>query len=83
MTYRNNEGRYDDDEVACRFRRILQNVSLMVGPVVQGTIVDITLRLRTQRLALVEDVAKMYRMVLMNTADRRESYTYTTAFNKF
>lgn len=47
------------------------NDALMVGPVVQDMIVDITLRFRTHRFALVGDVAKMYRMVLMNAADHQ------------
>ncbi|XP_062703581.1 uncharacterized protein LOC134286035 [Aedes albopictus] len=47
------------------------NDALMVGPVVQDMIVDITLRFRTHRFALVGDVAKMYRMVLMNAADQQ------------
>ncbi|XP_062556585.1 uncharacterized protein LOC134221410 [Armigeres subalbatus] len=47
------------------------NDALMVGPVVQDMIVDIALRFRTHRFALVGDVAKMYRMILLNPDDQQ------------
>ncbi|XP_062711815.1 uncharacterized protein LOC134289648 [Aedes albopictus] len=47
------------------------NEALMVGPVVQDDIQDISLRFRLHRYALVGDVAKMYRMVLHTEDDRR------------
>lgn len=51
--------------------RVSFNDALMIGPIVQGMKVDTTYRFRTHRFALVGNVAKMYRMVLMNAADQQ------------
>ncbi|XP_062542246.1 uncharacterized protein LOC134210216 [Armigeres subalbatus] len=59
-------------DASCRTSSgISLNDALMVGPVVQDMIVDIALRFRTHRFALVGDVAKMYRMILLNPADQQ------------
>ncbi|XP_062538172.1 uncharacterized protein LOC134206468 [Armigeres subalbatus] len=59
-------------DASCRTSSgISLNDALMVGPVVQDMIVDIALRFRTHRFALVGDVAKMYRMILLNPDDQQ------------
>ncbi|XP_058827738.1 uncharacterized protein LOC131687658 [Topomyia yanbarensis] len=47
------------------------NDALMVGPVVQDDLLDIILRFRLHRYAIVADVAKMYRMVNVTADDQR------------
>ncbi|XP_065082920.1 uncharacterized protein LOC135705238 [Ochlerotatus camptorhynchus] len=46
------------------------NDALMVGPVVQEDLITITLRFRLFRIAIVADVEKMYRMILIYLLDR-------------
>ncbi|XP_062538401.1 uncharacterized protein LOC134206692 [Armigeres subalbatus] len=45
------------------------NEALCVGPVVQDELIDIILRFRTFPVALVGDIAKMYRQVLIHPDD--------------
>ncbi|XP_058830213.1 uncharacterized protein LOC131689266 isoform X1 [Topomyia yanbarensis] len=45
------------------------NESLLVGPVVQDDLVAIVLRFRTYPVALVADIEKMYRQVLLHPED--------------
>ncbi|XP_055623247.1 uncharacterized protein LOC129766684 [Toxorhynchites rutilus septentrionalis] len=45
--------------------------SLCVGPVVQDDLLDIILRFRTFPIALVADIAKMYRQILVHPDDVR------------
>ncbi|XP_041785595.1 uncharacterized protein LOC121600876 [Anopheles merus] len=47
------------------------NDILCVGPIVQDKLLDIVLRFRTYQIALVEDIAKMYRQILLHSDDRR------------
>ncbi|XP_065089273.1 uncharacterized protein LOC135710593 [Ochlerotatus camptorhynchus] len=47
------------------------NDALMVGPVVQDELVNINLRFRLHRFAVVADVAKMYRMIGVCGPDRK------------
>ncbi|XP_055633327.1 uncharacterized protein LOC129773709 [Toxorhynchites rutilus septentrionalis] len=46
------------------------NDGLMVGPVVQEDLLSIVLRFRFRRFAIIADIAKMYRMVKLNSADQ-------------
>ncbi|XP_062716565.1 uncharacterized protein LOC134291988 [Aedes albopictus] len=46
------------------------NDGLMVGPVVQDDLVSITLRFRMSRYAIVSDIEKMYRQILVFSSDR-------------
>ena len=46
------------------------NDALMVGPVVQDDLMDITLRFRLSQFAIVADIAKMYRMVKVQASDQ-------------
>ncbi|XP_049291622.1 uncharacterized protein LOC125768263 [Anopheles funestus] len=46
------------------------NEALCVGPVVQDELLDQLLRFRTYRVALVGDIAKMYRQILLHPDDR-------------
>ncbi|XP_058448801.1 uncharacterized protein LOC131428773 [Malaya genurostris] len=46
------------------------NDALMVGPVVQDDLLNIIIRFRLHRYALVADIAKMYRMVQVQPADQ-------------
>ncbi|XP_062704313.1 uncharacterized protein LOC134286676 [Aedes albopictus] len=47
------------------------NEALMVGPVVQDELININLRFRLHRFAVVADVAKMYRMIAVSGPDRK------------
>ncbi|XP_041786790.1 uncharacterized protein LOC121602662 [Anopheles merus] len=47
------------------------NDILCVGPIVQDELLDIVLRFRTYQIALVGDIAKMYRQILLHSDDRR------------
>ncbi|XP_040164709.1 uncharacterized protein LOC120901069 [Anopheles arabiensis] len=47
------------------------NEALCVGPVVQDDLLDIILRFRTYKVAVVGDIAKMYRQVLLHPNDRK------------
>ncbi|XP_055622079.1 uncharacterized protein LOC129765691 [Toxorhynchites rutilus septentrionalis] len=47
------------------------NEALCVGPVVQDDLLDIILRFRTFPIALVADIAKMYRQILVHPDDVR------------
>ncbi|XP_055589224.1 uncharacterized protein LOC129741507 [Uranotaenia lowii] len=47
------------------------NDALMVGPVVQDELLDITLRFRLHQYAIVADIAKMYRMIKVQRGDHR------------
>ncbi|XP_053692086.1 uncharacterized protein LOC128740561 [Sabethes cyaneus] len=47
------------------------NNALLVGPVVQDDLLNIILRFRLHRYAIVADIAKMYRMIRMQPADQR------------
>uniref|UniRef100_A0AAG5DRE2 Peptidase aspartic putative domain-containing protein n=1 Tax=Anopheles atroparvus TaxID=41427 RepID=A0AAG5DRE2_ANOAO len=47
------------------------NEALRVGPVVQDDLLDIILRFRTYKVALVGDIAKMYRQIVVHPDDRR------------
>ncbi|XP_062534477.1 uncharacterized protein LOC134203611 [Armigeres subalbatus] len=47
------------------------NDALMVGPVVQDELININLRFRLHRYAVVADVAKMYRMVAVSGPDQK------------
>ncbi|XP_055589611.1 uncharacterized protein LOC129741843 [Uranotaenia lowii] len=58
-------------DASCRTSTgISLNDALMVGPVVQDELVDIILRFRLHRYAVVADVAKMYRMVRVQESDQ-------------
>ena len=46
------------------------NDVLMVGPTVHSSLVDVLLRFRMHRIALVADVSKMYRAIQLPLADR-------------
>ncbi|XP_041787586.1 uncharacterized protein LOC121602898, partial [Anopheles merus] len=46
------------------------NDALCVGPVVQDDLLDQLLRFRTYKVALVGDIAKMYRQILLHPDDR-------------
>lgn len=46
------------------------NEALCVGPVVQDDLLDIMIRFRTYKVAVVGDIAKMYRQVLLHPDDR-------------
>ncbi|XP_062713302.1 uncharacterized protein LOC134290244 [Aedes albopictus] len=46
------------------------NEALCVGPVVQDDLLDIMMRFRTYKVAVVGDIAKMYRQVLLHPDDR-------------
>ncbi|XP_055614851.1 uncharacterized protein LOC129761163 [Toxorhynchites rutilus septentrionalis] len=46
------------------------NDALMVGPVVQQDLLSIILRFRFNRIAVVADIAKMYRMVAVQISDQ-------------
>ncbi|XP_058816297.1 uncharacterized protein LOC131679577 [Topomyia yanbarensis] len=46
------------------------NDALMVGPVVQEDLVSIILRFRMPRYAIISDVEKMYRQVLVHSSDQ-------------
>ncbi|XP_058448823.1 uncharacterized protein LOC131428798 [Malaya genurostris] len=45
------------------------NDALMVGPVVQEDLISIILRFRTHRYAIIADIEKMYRQVLVHPSD--------------
>ncbi|XP_055590185.1 uncharacterized protein LOC129742319 [Uranotaenia lowii] len=45
------------------------NDALLVGPVIQDELIDIVLRFRLHRLAIVADIAKMYRMIRVQEED--------------
>ncbi|XP_055622283.1 uncharacterized protein LOC129765871 [Toxorhynchites rutilus septentrionalis] len=47
------------------------NDGLMIGPVVQDDLVSITLRFRIPRYAIVSDIEKMYRQILLASLDRQ------------
>ncbi|XP_040164696.1 uncharacterized protein LOC120901059 [Anopheles arabiensis] len=47
------------------------NDILCVGPIVQDELLDIVLRFRTYQIALVGDIAKMYRQILLHSDNRR------------
>ncbi|XP_039434837.1 uncharacterized protein LOC120416979 [Culex pipiens pallens] len=47
------------------------NDVLLVGPVVQDDLIDITLRFRLHRYAIVADIEKMYRMIKVQEPDQR------------
>ncbi|XP_062538515.1 uncharacterized protein LOC134206800 [Armigeres subalbatus] len=47
------------------------NDALMVGPVVQDELININLRFRLHRYAVVADVAKMYRMIAVSSPDQK------------
>ncbi|XP_058817777.1 uncharacterized protein LOC131681087 [Topomyia yanbarensis] len=47
------------------------NDALMVGPVVQEDLLSIIIRFRLHPIAVVADVEKMYRMVMVQPADQR------------
>ncbi|XP_058828570.1 uncharacterized protein LOC131688381 [Topomyia yanbarensis] len=49
---------------------IALNDGLMVGPVVQDDLMSIIIRFRMYRLALVADIAKMYRMINVQQSDQ-------------
>ena len=46
------------------------NDVLMVGPTVHQLLVDVLLRFRTHRIAVVADISKMYRAVELPPTDR-------------
>ena len=46
------------------------NDTLMVGPTVHPTLVDVLMRFRTYRIALTTDVSRMYRAVLLTESDK-------------
>ena len=46
------------------------NETLMVGPTVHSTLVDVLLRFRLHQVALVADISKMYRAVELDTCDK-------------
>ncbi|XP_055604061.1 uncharacterized protein LOC129752297 [Uranotaenia lowii] len=47
------------------------NDALMVGPVVQDELIDIVLRFRLCKFAIVADIAKMYRMIQVQKSDQK------------
>ncbi|XP_062557800.1 uncharacterized protein LOC134222655 [Armigeres subalbatus] len=47
------------------------NDALMTGPVVQDDLMSIQLRFRLHRIAIMADVEKMYRMILVYPSDQR------------
>ena len=50
--------------------RISLNDQLLVGPTVHSSLVDVLLRFRTHRIALITDVSRMYRAVLLDESDK-------------
>ncbi|XP_049548331.1 uncharacterized protein LOC125959546 [Anopheles darlingi] len=46
------------------------NEALCIGPVVQKDLLDIVMRFRTYKVALIGDIAKMYRQILLDESDR-------------
>ena len=46
------------------------NSTLMVGPTVHPPLVDVLIRFRCHRVALIADVSRMYRAVLLTEADK-------------
>ena len=48
---------------------VSMNDTLMVGPTVHPQLVDVLIRFRTHRIALVADVSKMYRSIELHPAD--------------
>ncbi len=46
------------------------NKTLLVGPTVHSSLVDVLLRFRLHRIALVADVSRMYRAVALAESDR-------------
>ena len=46
------------------------NDSLLVGPTVHSSLVDVSLRFRLHRIALTADISKMYRAIELIPADR-------------
>ncbi|XP_055614940.1 uncharacterized protein LOC129761250 [Toxorhynchites rutilus septentrionalis] len=58
-------------DASCRISTgVSLNDGLMVGPVVQEDLLSIVLRFRFRRFAIIADIAKMYRMVRLNSADQ-------------
>ncbi|XP_053678670.1 uncharacterized protein LOC128729047 [Anopheles nili] len=47
------------------------NETLRVGPIVQDELIKIILRFRTYKIAVVADIAKMYRQIVLHPDDRR------------
>ncbi|XP_039447736.2 uncharacterized protein LOC120426987 [Culex pipiens pallens] len=59
-------------DASCRTSTgVALNDALMVGPVVQDDLLDIALRFRLHAVAIVADIAKMYRMIRVQPADQR------------
>ena len=46
------------------------NETLMVGPIVHSTLVEVLLRFRLHRVALTADVSRMYRAIALTDADK-------------
>ena len=46
------------------------NDTLLVGPTVRPPLIDVLLRFRLHRVALVTDVSRMYRAVLLTESDK-------------
>ena len=46
------------------------NSTLMVGPIVHPPLVDVLMRFRSHRIALIADVSRMYRAVLLMKSDK-------------
>ncbi|XP_038106475.1 uncharacterized protein LOC119766147 [Culex quinquefasciatus] len=59
-------------DASCRTSTgVALNDALMVGPVVQDDLLDIALRFRLHAVAIVADIAKMYRMIRVQPDDQR------------
>ncbi|XP_036142150.1 uncharacterized protein LOC118645380 [Monomorium pharaonis] len=58
------------DASAKNNKGVALNDALLVGPVLQDNLVDIIIRFRFYKVALVADLQKMYRQVLVHSSDR-------------
>ena len=58
------------DASAKSFTGVSLNDTLMVGPTVHPTLIDVLLRFRQHRVALTSDISKMYRAIELTLEDR-------------
>ena len=49
---------------------VSMNDTLLVGPTVHSSLVDVLLRFRLHRVALIADVSRMYRAIVLSKSDR-------------
>lgn len=58
------------DASAATSTGISLNSTLMVGPTVHPSLVDVLIRFRCHRIALIADVSRMYRAILLDEGDK-------------